>query len=132
METESEVQPEPVVEAVGLAKRFGSFIALHPLDVTVHPGEFFGVFGPNGAGKSVTFKILLGIIRADKGEISISGVPINYELSNRRDGDLPVFWANSSAAIKKLNWEPELNIDQMCRDTWNWQKNNPNGYTKTN
>jgi hypothetical protein len=31
----------------------------------------------------------------------------------------------------KLNWEPELNIDQMCRDTWNWQKNNPNGYTKT-
>jgi UDP-glucose 4-epimerase len=44
---------------------------------------------------------------------------------------LPVFWANSSAAIKKLNWEPELNIDQMCRDTWNWQKNNPNGYTKT-
>lgn len=41
------------------------------------------------------------------------------------------FWANSSAAIKKLNWEPELNIDQMCRDTWNWQKNNPNGYTKT-
>ena len=36
-----------LVEAKDLGKRFGDFVALHPLDVTVHAGEFFGVFGPN-------------------------------------------------------------------------------------
>ena len=77
----------------------------------------------NGEGVTV-FELIKSFQR-------VSGVTINYELSPRRDGDLPVFWANSSLAIKKLNWEPELNIDQMCRDTWNWQKNNPNGYTET-
>jgi len=43
-----------------------------------------------------------------------------------------VFWANSSEAIEKLTWQPEFDIDQMCLDTWNWQKNNPNGYTEKN
>ena len=42
---------ENLVEANGLAKRFGDFVALQPLDVKVQAGEFFGVFGPNGAGK---------------------------------------------------------------------------------
>ena len=43
---------ESLVVAKDLGKRYGDFIALHPLDVDVSSGEFFGVFGPNGAGKS--------------------------------------------------------------------------------
>ena len=42
---------DALVETKDLGKRFGDFVALHPLDVVVHAGEFFGVFGPNGAGK---------------------------------------------------------------------------------
>ena len=42
---------DALVETKDLGKRFGDFVALHPLDVLVYPGEFFGVFGPNGAGK---------------------------------------------------------------------------------
>ena len=40
----------PLVKAEDMAKKYGDFIALHPLNVEVHAGEFFGVFGPNGAG----------------------------------------------------------------------------------
>ena len=43
---------ESLVVAKDLGKRYGDFIALHPLDVKVSSGEFFGVFGPNGAGKT--------------------------------------------------------------------------------
>ena len=43
---------KPLVRAVDMGKRYGDFVALHPLNVEVHSGEFFGVFGPNGAGKS--------------------------------------------------------------------------------
>ena len=42
---------KPMVSAVDMAKKYGDFVALHPLNVQVHAGEFFGVFGPNGAGK---------------------------------------------------------------------------------
>ncbi len=73
-EPKSAVEPEPVVKAVGLAKRFGSFIALHPLDVTVHSGEFFGVFGPNGAGKSTFIRLLTGQIPPSRGGASVLGI----------------------------------------------------------
>ena len=51
---------EALVETKDLGKRFGDFVALHPLDVAVQAGEFFGVFGPNGAGKSTFIKLLTG------------------------------------------------------------------------
>ena len=41
----------PLVSAKDMAKKYGDFIALHPLNVEVHSGEFFGVFGPNGGWK---------------------------------------------------------------------------------
>ena len=46
-----------MVSAVDMAKKYGDFIALHPLNVQVHAGEFFGVFGPNGR-KSTFIKLL--------------------------------------------------------------------------
>ena len=51
---------EPLVVVKDLGKSFGEFIALHPLNVQVHSGEFFGVFGPNGAGKSTFVRLLTG------------------------------------------------------------------------
>ena len=55
-------------------------------------------------------------------------VRIPYEFGPRREGDLPEFWANSDKAQQVLKWKPVHTLEDMCRDTWNWQKNNPNGY----
>ena len=63
-----------MVKAVDMAKKYGDFIALHPLNVEVHSGEFFGVFGPNGAGKSTFIKLLTGQLRPSKGQIEILGI----------------------------------------------------------
>ena len=64
----------PMVSAKDMAKKYGDFIALHPLNVEVHAGEFFGVFGPNGAGKSTFIKLLTGQLRPSKGRIEVLGV----------------------------------------------------------
>ena len=65
---------ESLVIAKDLAKRYGDFIALHPLDVKVSSGEFFGVFGPNGAGKSTFIKLLTGQLRPSFGAVEVLGI----------------------------------------------------------
>ena len=60
---------EPLVITEDLSKVFGDFVALHPLNVKVFAGEFFGVFGPNGAGKTTTFNLAIGQLSADSGRI---------------------------------------------------------------
>ena len=64
----------PLVKAVDMAKKYGDFIALHPLNVEVNSGEFFGVFGPNGAGKSNFIKLLTGQLKPSKGLIEVLGI----------------------------------------------------------
>ncbi len=65
-----------LVRAKDLGKRFGEFIALHPLDVEVRAGEFFGVFGPNGAGKSTFIKLLTGQLRPTTGGAEVLGIDV--------------------------------------------------------
>ena len=57
-----------------------------------------------------------------------SGVSVRYEFGPRRDGDLAEFWANADKARTVLGWTADRSLDDMCRDTWNWQKQNPTGY----
>ena len=59
------------VETKDLGKRFGDFVALHPLNVSVQSGEFFGVFGPNGAGKSTFIKLLTGQLSPSIGSAKV-------------------------------------------------------------
>lgn len=59
-----------------------------------------------------------------------TGVKVKYEIGLRRAGDLPKFWADSTKAQKVLGWHAERTLEDMCRDTWNWQLKNPNGYKK--
>jgi len=66
-------QTQPVVDVRGLVKRFGAFRALDGLDLTVRRGEVHGFLGPNGAGKSTTIRVLLGLLRADGGEVALLG-----------------------------------------------------------
>ncbi len=57
-----------------------------------------------------------------------TGVKVKYEIGPRRAGDLPKFWADSTKAQKVLGWHAERTLEDMCRDTWNWQSKNPEGY----
>ncbi|MBQ1684250.1 MAG: GDP-mannose 4,6-dehydratase, partial [Clostridia bacterium] len=58
----------------------------------------------------------------------VNGVRIPYVIQGRRPGDAAMIFADASLAEKKLGWKAEKNLDDMCRDTWRWQKQNPNGY----
>jgi simple sugar transport system ATP-binding protein len=65
----------PVVEAVGVHKRFGSTRALRGIDLALQPGRCLGLVGRNGAGKSTLVSILSGIYPADAGEVRLYGAP---------------------------------------------------------
>ncbi len=60
--------------------------------------------------------------------VKATGVEIPYVIDPRRPGDPDEVYADSSKAEKLLGWKAELGIEEMCEDTWRWQKNNPNGY----
>lgn len=57
-----------------------------------------------------------------------SGRPVPYEIVERRAGDIAECWADASLAHQKLGWKAELGLEDMVRDTWRWQSENPNGY----
>ena len=57
-----------------------------------------------------------------------TGVPIPYVIAPRRPGDIAACWSDPTKAERELGWKAEKGIVDMCRDSWNWQKNNPNGY----
>ena len=59
---------------------------------------------------------------------SVNKVPIPYKIVPRRSGDVATCYANADKAYKELNWRTTKSIEDMCRDTWNWQSKNPNGY----
>lgn len=59
-----------------------------------------------------------------------SGKTIPYKISARRPGDVAECWADPSLAERELGWKATRGIDEMCRDSWNWQSQNPYGYGK--
>ncbi|MDD6435963.1 MAG: UDP-glucose 4-epimerase GalE [Clostridiales bacterium] len=56
------------------------------------------------------------------------GHKLPYEIKPRRAGDIAECYADSSLALRELGWKAELGIEEMCADSWNWQKSNPDGY----
>ena len=58
------------------------------------------------------------------------GHPVKYEIGPRRAGDVQDSWANADKAKKILGWTAVRGIDEICRDAWNWQSSNPQGYGK--
>lgn len=55
---------------------------------------------------------------------------IPFDFKPRRAGDVPVCYSNADKAKEELGWVAEYGIEEMCRDSWNWQKNNPKGYVQ--
>jgi len=57
-----------------------------------------------------------------------NGVEIPYVIVDRRPGDVATCYADATKAKEELGWTAQKTLADMCRDSWNWQKNNPNGY----
>ena len=80
-----------MLRITGLRKRFGDKAVLRGLDLTVPEGSIFGFIGKNGAGKTTTMKTVLGLLKADAGEIFVNGERVTYgqTVTNRYIGYLP-------------------------------------------
>lgn len=73
-----------------------------------------------GSGASV-----LQVIKTFK---AVNGVDVKYEFAPRRDGDIAVCYADNQRAVSELGWIPQYGLEEMLRDNWNWQKQNPDGF----
>lgn len=58
----------------------------------------------------------------------VNGVAIPFELAPRREGDVATCFADNTRAVQELGWQPQYGLEDMLADSWNWQKQNPNGY----
>jgi ABC-2 type transport system ATP-binding protein len=79
---------EPVIEAHGLTRRFGTLTAVDGLDLTVEPQTIYGFLGPNGCGKTTTVRMLTGLLTPSSGEVTVLGhrLPRDAEKLKRRIG----------------------------------------------
>ncbi len=84
-----------------------------------HKGENVFNLG-TGTGYSV-----LDMVKAFE---RVSGQKVPYKIVDRRPGDLATVYAEPAKSAEELGWKAEYNLDDMCRDTWNWQSKNPRGY----
>ena len=60
----------------------------------------------------------------------VNNIKIPYVICPRRPGDVDTNYADASKAYREMGFKTKLDIEDACRDAWNWQKNNPNGYDK--
>ncbi len=107
------------IHVIDLAK--GHLSALNRLSENqTDKGEILTVNLGTGQGYSV-----LDMIKAFE---KASGKTIPFEIAPRRPGDIAACYSDSSYAQQILGWKPIYGLEDMCADTWHWQKNNPNGY----
>ncbi len=93
---------------------------LRTLDWLAHEKGVLTVNLGTGQGHSV-----LEMVKAFE---RASGCRVAYEMAPRRPGDIAAYYASAAQAGKILGWKATRGIDEMCRDAWNWQQQNPNGY----
>jgi ribosome-dependent ATPase len=92
--------PEIVMEAKGLTKRFGDFVADDHIDMQLKRGEILGLLGANGAGKTTFIKMLLGLYPIDEGELTLLGKPIRSG-KDRQDLKAKIGYVSQHFALYK-------------------------------
>ncbi len=60
----------------------------------------------------------------------VNQMPVAYNIEPRRAGDVASSFADNARAIAELGWQPKYSLEDMLADSWNWQKQNPNGFTQ--
>ncbi len=104
---------EEIIKLKGLTKRYGNFIAVDHLDLTINKGEVFGLLGPNGAGKSTTILMLMGLTEPSEGSVSVCDIdPVNRPVDvKRRVGYLPedVGFYEKHTGLENLIFTAQLN-----------------------
>ncbi len=75
-------------------------------------------------GTSVGYSVLDMVHAFEKA----NGVAVPYKIVERRPGDIAACYADATKSREKLGWQAEKTLEDMCRDSWNWQSKNPNGY----
>ena len=89
-----------------LGKRYGRRWVVRGVDLMVRPGEVVGILGPNGAGKSTTFKMIMGVVRADTGQVILNGQDIT---------NLPLY-RRARLGLGYLPQEPSIFRGLTCRE----------------
>ena len=75
----------PPIQTTNLTRRFGDFVAVNQVSLTVEQGEVFGFLGPNGSGKTTVIKMLTGILPISEGEAQVAGLDVRTEAEAVRE-----------------------------------------------
>ncbi len=91
------------LQALNLRKAYGSRTVVHDVSVDIHQGEVVGLLGPNGAGKTTSFYMLVGLVRADGGQILIDGQDVTRLAMHRRARMCLSYLPQEASIFRKLS-----------------------------
>ena len=105
------------LEARHLQKSYGSRKVVHDVSIAVQKGEVVGLLGPNGAGKTTSFYMIVGLVRADAGSITIDGQPVAHLPIHRRSRMGLSYLPQEASIFRKLNVEENVRaVLELQRD----------------
>jgi len=96
------------LEAEGLAKTYGSRRVVKDVHLAVGAGEVVGLLGPNGAGKTTSFYMIVGLVRADAGQIRIDGEPVQHKPIHQRSRMGLSYLPQEASIFRKLTVEENI------------------------
>ena len=100
-----------------LQKSYGSRMVVHDVSISVKKGEVVGLLGPNGAGKTTSFYMIVGLVRADAGSITIDGQPVAHLPIHRRSRLGLSYLPQEASIFRKLNVEDNVRaVLELQRD----------------
>jgi lipopolysaccharide export system ATP-binding protein len=100
--------PTSRLEAENLQKSYGARMVVKDVHLAVSAGEVVGLLGPNGAGKTTTFYMVVGLVRADDGQISIDGQPVQHLPIHQRSRLGLSYLPQEASIFRKLTVEENI------------------------
>jgi lipopolysaccharide export system ATP-binding protein len=104
----SAVPAQSRLEAEGLQKTYGSRKVVKDVHLAVGAGEVVGLLGPNGAGKTTSFYMIVGLVRADAGDIRIDGQPVQHKPIHQRSRMGLSYLPQEASIFRKLSVEENI------------------------
>jgi lipopolysaccharide export system ATP-binding protein len=106
------------LEASHLRKAYGGRVVVQDVSVSVAKGEVVGLLGPNGAGKTTSFYMIVGLVRADGGQIAIDGQPVEHMPIHRRSRLGLSYLPQEASIFRKLNVQDNVRaVLELQRDS---------------